>query len=255
MYVDSHAHLNHERFLQEVPQALARAAEAGVERVVNVGFDLASSWLAVELAEQHAGCYAVVGLHPHDAKDFTPAALDELLAMTASEKVVGVGETGLDFHYDNSPRPQQRAVFAELVRFAAQVDLPLVVHAREADQATLEVLDQVAQPGQRMVMHCFGSDLNLARECVDRGYLLGIAGPVTFPNAVGLRRVVENLGLEHLMLETDCPYLAPQARRGKRNEPSYIPLIATEVAQVLACSVEDVAAATTVNAQAFYAIP
>jgi TatD DNase family protein len=255
VFVDSHAHLNHERFFQEVPDALARAREAGVSRIVNVGFDVASSWLAVELAERHEGCYAVVGLHPHDARDFTPAVLDELLAMTASDKVVGVGEAGLDFHYDNSPRPQQKLVFAECVRFAARVDLPLVVHAREADLATLEVLDEAAAPGQRMVMHCFGSDLNFARECVDRGYLLGIAGPVTFPNAVGLRRVVEKLGLAPLMLETDCPYLAPQARRGKRNEPSYIPLIAAEVARILGCSVEEVAAATTANTQAFYAIP
>lgn len=222
--------------------------------MVNVGFDIRSSWLAAELAETHEGCYAVVGLHPHDAKDFTPSMPDELAAMTASERVVAIGETGLDFHYDNSPRPQQREVFGRLIQLAQELRLPLVVHAREADQATLEVLDAHAEPGQKMVMHCFGSDVHFAQECVARGYLLGIAGPVTFPNAGPLRRVVERVGLGALMLETDCPYLAPQAKRGKRNEPAYIPLIAAEVAQVLGCGVEEVARVTTANALAFYGL-
>ena len=252
MFTDTHAHLNHKRFYRQVPEAVERAREAGVDTIVNVGFDLPSSWLAVELAEQFDGLYAVVGLHPHDAKDCTPAMLAEVVEMTQLDKVVGIGEAGLDFHYDNSPRPQQKAVFADFVRVARETGKPLVVHSREAEQATLDILDEHLQPGQKVVMHCFGGDHNFARNCVERGFLLGIAGPVTFPNAGALRAVVERTGLEHLLLETDCPYLAPQPKRGKRNEPAYIPMIAEQVAEVKGVSVEEVARATRQNAREFY---
>lgn len=253
--VDTHAHLNHERFYGEAAQAVQRARAAGVEIIVNVGFDLGASWRALELADEHPGLYAVVGLHPHDAQHCTPAMLDEVLQLSRLDRVVGIGEAGLDFHYDNSPRPMQRSVFAEFVQLAAEAKLPLVVHSREAEQATLEVLDAHLQPGQRVVMHCFGGDYNFARACVERGFWLGIAGPVTFPNATALRKVVERVPLEHLVLETDCPYLAPQAHRGKRNEPAYLPLVAEAVAQVKGISVEEVAQATTANARALYGIP
>ncbi len=255
MFIDTHAHLNHERFYQEADQAVARAHEAGVDIIVNVGFDLPSSWLAVELAEKHEGLYAVVGLHPHDARDCTPAMMEEVRAMTALEKVVGIGEAGLDFHYDNSPRPQQKAVFADCVRIAADTGKPLIVHSREAEQATLEILDEHLAAGQRVVMHCFGSDYNFARNCVSRGFVLGIAGPVTFPSAAALTGVVQRIELGHLLLETDCPYLAPQAQRGKRNEPAFIPLIAARVAALQGITVEEVARVTTLSARRFYGLP
>ena len=254
MYTDTHAHLNHERFHLRVPEAVARAREAGVEIIVNVGFDLPSSWRALELAEELDGLYAVVGLHPHDAKDCTPALLDEVRQMSALEKVVGIGEAGLDFHYDNSPRPQQKAVFAEFIRLAADVGKPLIVHSREADQATLEILDEHLPSGHTVVMHCFGGDLNFARNCVARGFFLGIAGPVTFPNARGLRQVAERIPLESMILETDCPYLAPQPVRGKRNEPAYIPMIAREVAGLKGVTEEQVARVTTATARRFYGL-
>lgn len=255
MFTDTHAHLNHERFYGEVPQAIERAREAGVTTIVNVAFDMPSGWRAVELADEYEGLWAVVGLHPHDARDCTPALLDEVAQMASLERVVGIGEAGLDFHYDNSPRPQQKAVFAEFVRMAAEAGKPLIVHSREAEQATLEILDAHLQPGQKVVMHCFGADPNFARNCIARGFMLGIAGTVTFPNAQALRQVVERAPLENLILETDCPYLAPQARRGRRNEPSFIPLTAQFVAELRGISVEELAAATTANARAFYGIP
>ncbi len=254
MLIDTHAHLNHERFFREVPEAVARAREAGVEVIVNVGFDLASSWLAAGLAEEHEGLYAVVGLHPHDAKDCTPALVAEVAEMTRLAKVVGVGEGGLDFHYDNSPRPQQKAVFAQFVELAGATGKPLIVHSREADQATLEILDAHLRPGQKVVLHCFGGNLNLARSCVERGFLLGIAGPVTYPNSAGLRQVVARMPLESLVLETDCPYLAPQARRGRRNEPAYVLFVAQQVAEARDISVEEVARVTTATAREFYGI-
>jgi TatD DNase family protein len=254
MFIDTHAHLNHERFYGEVPQVIERARAAQVHTIVNVGFDLASSWRAVELAEEHEGLWAVVGLHPHDAKDCTPALLDEVAQMTALDRVVGIGEAGLDFHYDNSPRPRQKAVFAEFVRMAGDLGKPLIVHSREAEQATLEVLDANLKPGQKVVMHCFGADANFARSCIARGFLLGVAGTVTFPNAKALQQVIQKAPMENLILETDCPYLAPQVRRGRRNEPAFLPFIAEFVAQLRGISVEELAAATTANARAFYGI-
>lgn len=255
MFIDTHAHLNHERFFGEVPRVIERARAAGVNTIVNVAFDLPSAWRAVEMAEEHEGLWAVVGLHPHDAKDCTPALLDEVAQMTALDRVVGIGEAGLDFHYDNSPRPQQKAVFAEFVQMAGELAKPLVVHSRDAEQATLEILDAHLKPGQKVVMHCFGADANFARNCIARGFLLGVAGTVTFPNARALQQIIQKAPLENLILETDCPYLAPQARRGRRNEPAYIPLIAEFVAQLRSISVEELAAATTANARNFYAIP
>lgn len=255
MFIDTHAHLNHERFYGEVPQTIQRARDAGVTTIVNVAFDMASGWKAVEMAEEHEGLWAVVGLHPHDAKDCTPALLDEVAQMTELDHVVGIGEAGLDFHYDNSPRPQQKAVFAEFVKLAGEVGKPLIVHSREAEQATLEVLDAHLRPGQKVVMHCFGADANFARNCIARGFMLGVAGTVTFPNAHALRQVMQKAPLENLILETDCPYLAPQARRGRRNEPAFIPLIADFVAQLRGIAVEELAAATTANARSFYGIP
>lgn len=254
MYIDTHAHLNHERFYEEVLQAVQRAAEVGVTTIVNVGFDLSSSWRAVEMAEEYGGLYAVVGLHPHDAKDCTPAMMEEVAQMTGLPKVVGIGEAGLDFHYDNSPRPQQKAVFADFVELAGELSVPLIVHSREAEQATLEILDEHRRPGQKVVMHCFGADYNYARNCIDRGFLLGAAGPVTFPNSPALRSVMQKVPLENLILETDCPYLAPQAKRGKRNEPSYIPFIAQELATLRGVPVEEIATITTATARSFYGI-
>jgi len=254
MYIDTHAHLNHERFYRQVPEAIGRAVDAGIEIIVNVGFDLASSWLAVELAEQHDICYAVVGLHPHDARDCTPELMDEVRQMTELGKVVGVGEAGLDFHYDNSPRPAQKAVFADFVHLAAETHKPLIVHSREAEQATLDILDANLTPGQNVVMHCFGSDLNFARNCVARGFALGMAGTVTFPNAKALHAVAQRIPLEHMLLETDCPYLAPQPRRGKRNEPAFIPMIAENLSHVRGTTVEEIGRITTQNARRFYGL-
>jgi TatD DNase family protein len=255
MLIDTHAHLNDKAFYEKVPELVARAHEAGVEMIVNVGTNVPSSWRALELADQYEGMYAVVGLHPHKASEATPEMLDEFREMAALEKVVAIGEVGLDFYRDNSPRPQQKTVFADFVHLAADVGLPLVVHSREADQATLEILDGHLQPGQKLVMHCFGSDLNFARNCIERGALLGVAGTVTYPTAKALQAVVRDTGIERLVLETDCPYLSPQPKRGKgNNEPSNIPFMAAEVASLKGISVEEVAAATTANARAFYGI-
>ncbi len=254
MLIDSHAHLNDERYFGELPDVIRRAQDAGVEIIVNIGGDLASSWVAVELAEQYEGLYAVVGLHPHDAKDCTPKMLDEFRQMTLLEKVVAVGEAGLDFHYDNSPRPVQKSVFIDFIHLAAETNMPLVIHSREAEQATLDIVDEHMQPGQRAIIHCFGSDFNFARNCTNRGFLLGMGGVVTFPNSKSVRAVGARIALEHMVLETDCPYLAPQAVRGRRNEPSYLPYVAQELAALKGTSVEEVARVTTGNTRAFYRI-
>ena len=253
-FIDSHAHLNDPRFYEREEEIVQRALDAGVEVIVNIGTNLRSSRRVVELADQFENLYATVGLHPHEASDCTPAMLDEFRQMTELETVVAVGEVGLDFHYDNSPRPVQKTVFADFIHLAAETDMPLVVHSREAEQATVDLMREHMADGQRAVLHCFGSDLNFARFGMERGLLFGVGGTLTFPKAGALRSIIDKVPLEQIILETDCPYLAPQPKRGKTNEPAYIPMIADELAQLKGVDIAEVADVTTANSRAFYGL-
>jgi TatD DNase family protein len=254
MLIDTHAHLNDKRFDEDLDDVLERALLADVQTIVNVGYDLESSRRAIALAEDFDFLYAAVCLHPHDSRELDKHLLQQFRELCAHPRVVAVGETGLDFHYDNSPREDQRRAFAEFIHLAGEVGLPLIVHDRDAHADCLAILDKESAPGQRVVFHCFSGNADFARECVARGYVLGVAGLVTFPKEQRLPQAVQAVGLANLVVETDCPYLAPQTHRGKRNEPSYIIATLAKVAELTGVSYDDCAAATTATARGLYGI-
>ena len=251
--VDTHTHLEDPQFDSDRPAVLQRAAEAGVAWMVDVGADLASSRRAVALAAAQPHVWAAVGVHPHEAATVTPAALAELRALADNPRVVAIGEIGLDYYRDLSPRPQQQDAFVAQLALARELGLPVIVHSRDAHQETLAILRR-AGGGLRGVMHCFSGDLAIAGDILDLELYIGIAGPVTYPKARVLAEVARQLPLERLLLETDCPYLAPQAHRGRRNEPAYVRLIAERVAEMRGLSVEEIGQATSENACALFGV-
>jgi TatD DNase family protein len=263
-WIDTHAHLDHAKYGGEQEAVIERAREAGVWPIVTVGADLASSRAAVALAEQYEGLYATVGVHPHEASSVDAGVMEALRELAGHPRVVAIGEIGLDYYYEFSPREAQRAAFEGQLALASEVDKPVVVHLRDkrgawgAYEGALEVLGvwvrsegregQVTGLRAPGVLHCFSGTLEIARSALELGFYLGVDGPVTYPNARGLQAIVAALPLERLVLETDCPYLAPQARRGKRNEPGYLAWIGEKVAELQGVAVERVAQVTCENA-------
>lgn len=253
--VDTHVHLGFEQFDHDREAVLRRAAEAGVAWMIDVGADLPGSRRAVALAAREPRIWAAVGIHPHDADTVTPPALDELRTLAQGPRVLAIGETGLDYYRDLSPRPQQREAFAAQLALAQELGLPVIVHDREAHAETLGMLRGASSRAGldlRGVLHCFSGDLEFAREVLDLGFYIGIDGPVTYPGARMLAEVARLVPLERLLLETDSPYLAPQARRGRRNEPAYVRLIAERVAELRGLSPEEVGRVTSDNACALF---
>ena len=235
--VDTHAHLD---LLEgDVAAVLERAYAVGVTGVVAVGIDLAASRRAVELAHAFPQVRAVVGMHPHDASRLDDAALRELGRLAADPRVVGIGETGLDFYRDRSPRSDQERAFRAQVELARGLGLPVVVHDREAHADTMRILDEYAPFDGRLVMHCFSGDLEMAHAILDMGGYVSVAGPVTFHNARKLQDIVRELPTEKLLIETDCPFLSPHPYRGKPNSPERLVLIAEKVAELKGIPVED----------------
>ncbi|MGE5584532.1 MAG: TatD family hydrolase [Bacillota bacterium] len=250
--VDTHAHLEHERFRDDLDDVVARAMAAGVWPVIEVGSDLATSRTALELTRRYPGLLAAVGIHPHEAGGASSAALEEIRAMARKPGVVAIGEIGLDYHYDFSPRDQQRRAFAAQIGIAKDVGLPIVVHDREAHADTLTILKSEGAGAAGGVMHCFSGDWKLAHTVLDMGFYISVGGTLTFPNAARLRELVTRIPLDRLLLETDCPYLTPAPHRGKRNEPAFAVLVARELARLRRLDVCEVAATTSHSAQVLF---
>jgi TatD DNase family protein len=245
MLVDTHCHLD---MLEDLDGALERMRTAGVARAVTIGVDRASSEWAVRAARTHAEVWATVGLHPHDAKDQSDAVMKMLEHLASTEeRVVGVGETGLDYHYDNSSREQQRSVFAEHVALAKRVGKTLVIHSREAWDDTFDIL-AAAGPPDRIVFHCFSGGPAEATRALDAGAFLSFAGVVTFKNAGDLREAARVTPLDRIVVETDAPFLTPVPHRGRPNEPAYVAHVADAIAEVKGVPVDEVARATSENA-------
>ncbi|NPV48987.1 MAG: TatD family hydrolase [Armatimonadetes bacterium] len=253
--IDSHAHLNDPRFAPDRPAVLERARLAGVTGIINVGYDLPSSRLAAEMAEREPDCWAVVGVHPHDAALVNDSVLADLRNMAQGSKVVGIGESGLDYFRNLAPPEVQQQVFARFIHLAADLDLPLVVHCRDAQDDVLRLLDEHATGEQRVIMHCFAGGLSFARACVDRGYWLGLAGTLTYPKAHGLREVAATVPPDRLLVETDCPWLPPQGHRGQRNEPAYVAEVAERLAVVRGLTIQAVGEMTAANVAAAFGLP
>jgi len=246
--VDTHAHLDDPAF-NDVEAVIQRAQAAGVGRIITVGTDLPSSRAALRLAEQFPIVYAAVGIHPHVAQGFTEGELEALRTMATHPKVVAIGETGLDFYRNLSPREAQYRAFRAQWQLACELGLPVIIHDRGAHAEVMRELVEAAR-GKRLVgvLHCFSGDPAMAQAAVDLGFYISVAGPITYPKAGTLPAVVRTVPLGRLLLETDCPYLPPVPYRGRRNEPAYVTYVAQGVAQVRNLPIAQVAAATTENA-------
>ncbi len=251
MLVDTHCHLD---MLEDVQGALARMHEAGVERCVTIGVDLASSEWAVEYAAEHPDVWATVGLHPHDAKDWTDELGARLQHLASSPRVVGIGEAGLDYHYDNSPREAQRDVFREQIRLAHRCDKALVIHSREAWDDTFAILGEEGVPS-RTVFHCFSGGPAEASRAVEMGAVLSFSGVVTFKNAAELRAAAAQTPLERIVVETDAPFLTPVPHRRKRNEPAFVLHTAAAVAETKNMAFPDVLEASGAAAGRLFGWP
>jgi TatD DNase family protein len=249
-WTDSHCHIPYEGVDESV---IADAAAAGVTRLITVGTDAAQSAAAIDVASRHEGVWATVGLHPHDAKDGV-ASIAHLLGPSRSDKVVGIGECGLDYHYDHSPRDVQRRAFAEQIQLAHEHGLALVIHTREAWDDTFDILAAEGVP-PRTVFHCFTGGPAEAGRALDAGASLSFSGIVTFKAADDLRAAAALTPLDRLLVETDSPYLAPVPHRGKPNRPAFVPLVGAAIATVKGVSDDSVEAATSANAARLFDLP
>jgi len=245
MLVDSHCHLDFPDFAAERDAIVARARSAGVETMLTIGTRLDEFAAVRAIAEAHNEIWCSVGVHPHEAKDYAALTRQQLVALAAHPKVVGIGETGLDFHYDLSPREIQERVFRTHIAASRETGLPLIIHAREADREVAGILGEERPPPG--VMHCFSSGRPLAEAALALGFYISISGIVTFRNAEELRAIVRDVPLDRLLVETDAPYLAPVPYRGKRNEPAYVAVTAAAVAELKGIELHHLAAITSAN--------
>jgi TatD DNase family protein len=255
MLIDSHCHLQDPKFDADRDAMLLRAQDAGVATLIVAGWDIESSRRALELADLHENVVATVGVHPHDAKTVTPRDVDTLSRLADSSRVVAIGEIGLDFYRDLSPRETQRSVFQQQLELARNLHLPVVVHSRQADEETFTTLSAYEKetlqtwPKDRPlgVMHCFAGDLPLALRYIDIGFVISIPGTCTYPTADNTRDVIRGIPLRWMAVETDAPYLPPQSHRGKRNEPAYLPETVQRIAELRGASFSEVADATAMT--------
>lgn len=252
--VDTHAHLDSGQLFDDVDAVVARARENGVGTILTVGCDLASSRTSVELAARFGNVWASVGIHPHDAVTVDDVALAELKALATRDKVVAIGEVGLDFYRDRSPREAQRQAFRAQIRLARELGRPLIVHDRDAHDEVLTILRDEGASEVGGVMHCFSGDLAMAKECVTMGFFISFAGPLTYPANEALRTVAAGLPIDVMLVETDCPYLSPQPWRGRRCEPAYVRTTAEMLATVKGLTLDDVARVTSLNALRLFGI-
>jgi TatD DNase family protein len=254
MLIDTHAHLEMREFNDDREDVIKRAREAGVEYIITIGTTIESSRDAVLLAEKYDFIYAAIGIHPHEVKDILHPTYEILRHFAQHKKVVAYGEIGLDYHYEHSPRTDQKRKFRDMLREARELDLPVIVHDRDAHDDTLQILSEEWSPDLGGVLHCFSGDAAMAKRAIEMGFSLSIAGPVTFPKAESLREVVKQIPIEHLLIETDSPYLAPQPVRGRRNEPAFVRHTAEAIAALKGLSVDDVARITSFNAMQLFGI-
>lgn len=249
---DTHCHLDVAAFDPDRDVVIARARAAGVAHFLNPAYDLESSRRAVALAQVHAGVVAAVGVHPNDAADFGEAHLAELRALAHAPQVVAIGEIGLDYHWQTTPRDQQAQAFIAQLALARELNLPVIVHCRDAYDDALALLREHGRGLPGLVMHAFSGRMEHLRAALALDFYIGVGGPVTYPNARTLRDVVKTAPLERIVVETDSPYLAPQSHRGRRNEPAYVVEVACKVAELRSISTRDIACITTDNGRRLF---
>lgn len=253
--IDTHCHLEMDKFNKDRDDVIKRAKEAGIEAIITIGSDFRGCKRAVELAKKYDIVYASVGIHPHDAKDFNDDIFEKIkewATLPKPSKIVAIGEIGLDYHYNHSPRKVQIDVFKRQLQLAKEINLPVVVHSREAKKDTLSILQEFEVT--KGVMHCFSGDIEMAERVMSLGLYVSIAGPVTYKNAERLREIAKIIPDDYLLIETDAPYLTPEPFRGKRNEPSFIFHTAKVIAELRNVTIEDIDRITTLNAKRLFGI-
>lgn len=253
-FIDSHAHLDDERFDEDRDNLINELWENDIEAVLNPGADKETSKKAVALAQKYPFIYAAVGCHPHDSKFVNDETMDMFKNLAKDKKVVGIGEIGLDYYYDNSDRVIQRKWFREQIRLAKELDLPYIVHDRDAHEDVFNIMKEELYSGTRGVLHCYSSSVEMAREFVKLGFYISLGGPVTFKKAKTPKLVAREVPLDKLLIETDCPYLTPEPFRGKRNEPKYVKLVAEEIARIKEVDVSVIAENTKENFKKLFEI-
>lgn len=254
MLFDTHAHLNAEQYNEDLEQVIERAKSEKVEKIVVVGFDRPSITRAMELIEEYDFIYAAIGWHPVDAIDMTDEDLAWIKDLSQHEKVVAIGEMGLDYYWDKSPKDVQKEVFRRQIALAKEVKLPIVIHNRDATEDVVTILKEEGAAEVGGIMHCFTGSLETAKACMEMNFYISFGGPVTFKNAKKPKEVVKEIPSDKLLIETDCPYLTPVPFRGKRNEPSYVKYIAEQIAELREISFEELAELTTKNAKKVFRI-
>ncbi len=254
--IDTHCHLTFEQFAGDVDAVIERSKAAAVTGWITVGTDIQDSRKAVELAKRFENMYAAIGIHPHDAKNVTAETIAELKKMAENERAVAIGETGLDYHYDFSKRQEQVRVFAEHLRVAAELNLPVIIHCREAFDETMDILQRHGGAVKNVVFHCFSGSADQVKIVLDKGFHISFTGVVTFKNAETTRRAAEVVPLDRLMLETDCPYMSPEPmRKQKINEPALMVHTAGFLAELKKVPLPDFAKVATATAKKFFSLP
>ncbi|KFF57513.1 TatD family hydrolase [Bacillus subtilis] len=254
MLFDTHAHLNAEQYDTDLEEVIERAKAEKVERIVVVGFDRPTIIRAMEMIEEYDFIYAAIGWHPVDAIDMTEEDLAWIKELSAHEKVVAIGEMGLDYHWDKSPKDIQKEVFRKQIALAKEVNLPIIIHNRDATEDVVTILKEEGAEAVGGIMHCFTGSAEVARECMKMNFYLSFGGPVTFKNAKKPKEVVKEIPNDRLLIETDCPFLTPHPFRGKRNEPSYVKYVAEQIAELKEMTFEEIASITTENAKRLFRI-
>lgn len=254
MLFDTHAHINDKQFAEDREEMLQRAKDAGVSRLVVIGCDAEGITSAIELAEKYDFVYAAIGWHPVDAIDMTDVDLDRIEELSSHPKVVAIGEMGLDYHWDKSPKGIQKDVLRKQIQLAKRVKLPIIIHNREATQDIIPILKEENADEVGGIMHCYSDEADLVQEFLDMNFYISLGGPVTFKNAKAPKEVAKMVPADRLLIETDCPYLAPHPNRGKRNEPAYVKLVAEQIAELRGMGYEELAELTMRNAERLYQI-
>lgn len=254
MLIDTHAHLDFPEFSpDDIEKVIRSAQEGGIEYIINIGASLPRSMKSVELTARYERVYAAVGIHPHEADTFAPEQAQQIKELARSPKVVGIGETGLDYHRNYSQHDNQRRLFAALIAVAKESDLPLVIHTRMAQDDTLAIVKEFMP--LRAAVHCFSGDGRFLDACLEMGFFVSFTANITYKKADDLRAVAKDAPLDRIMVETDAPFLPPEGMRGKRNEPLCVRAVAEEIARIKGIGAGEVAEATTRNAKEFFGLP
>jgi TatD DNase family protein len=263
MFIDTHAHLTFPEYQIDLPEVIKRAKQANLEAIINIALDDEALANSLKITQENPGyVFNAFGLHPHDASEWKDDIPEKIRKLAKEKKIIAIGETGLDYHYKLSPIEKQKEVFRKFLQLSQELDLPAVIHSRDASKDTMLIIHEENQAcpersrGGKLkgVLHCFSGDMDLAKEALDLGLLISFTGNITFPKADKIRKAAKEIPLDRIMIETDCPFLAPQDFRGKRNEPAYVVKVAEQIAEVKGSSVEEVAAQTTENARKFFKI-